>query len=516
MVFEQHPQNGLDVLLEQVLREQDRTLIIEAWRCMRADALRMSFVAAWLAAAESLKVIFREMAVRDSQVGKIANKIKRKEQNHQSIDNYLLKKAAELGIIQPDDKQRLEHVYKMRCVYAHPYGKGPTEAEVLAALNVVVETVLSRPALLRHGYAYNYLDLVFEDKHFLDDTPEKVETAAKQLTERVDPSVHPDVARKALNRFEELLSDTTLIRTMTFKPRVEWFITGFLAHSDTLASLDAVHLLTEFPEAASRVFLDERVWAELPEQAQDNILSRCFFSKNAAPVRRHEALTFFRSLVLSNSLTKRQEQRFLDAARDSKLEDLAKSKVPLKFYIDRVITALQSHNWYSQNPAATAVRREGPESVSKLEVETQEALGRELLQAADGTATRAEILLEGLATETKAWPPAILRGMLLECLVHEAGEIRFKPSHLPDVLKGIGCLAEDEQEELYAKVEAALEDGAADERAVVHKEEYENTLEILSEEADRNSEPSVEKRLNAIKDKVEKAFGAAEYALHSG
>lgn len=60
-----------------------------------------------------------------------------------------------------EQHDRLSHLRMMRNRYAHPTGRGPTEKETLAALEIAVDTVLSQPTLLRHGYADYQLAALF-------------------------------------------------------------------------------------------------------------------------------------------------------------------------------------------------------------------------------------------------------------------------------------------------------------------------------------------------------------------
>ncbi|QLC71462.1 PIN-like domain-containing protein [Xanthomonas campestris] len=96
---------------------------------------------------------------------------------------------------------------------------------------------------------------------------------------------------------------------------------------------------------------------------------------------------------------------------------------------------LYSHNWYVQNPAVITLSNQGlPDDLGSSFV-----LGRAVLQAADGSAWRADRFLrdfDGWSTEPDTRHQAFLAGAAFECCFNRLGEKRdeFKSDYLPVLL----------------------------------------------------------------------------------
>jgi hypothetical protein len=70
----------------------------------------------------------------------------------------------------------------------------------------------------------------------------------------------------------------------------------------------------------------------------------------------------------------------------------------------------------------------------------QEALGRRVLSAADGTAADADALVSHLRRVDGAeWPASFVSGLLLETIVHEEGRVRLKSRLLAEVVETVAA-----------------------------------------------------------------------------
>ncbi len=122
-----------------------------------------------------------------------------------------------------------------------------------------------------------------------------------------------------------------------------------------------------------------------------------------------------------------------------------------------LLQTLKVHNYYVQNPACTSVLLHGPEWMASLHGDLQEALGRNVLQAADGGALEARRLLDGIAKDGISWPVRFVAGIFMECFVNESGFVRYSKSQ--GVQYAIPCLravSDHERRELTQSLESAL------------------------------------------------------------
>jgi hypothetical protein len=128
-----------------ILTEDDRSLFQEAEASGLLGAPRGAYILVWIACAEGLKRKFREAAVRDGEANRIFGQITQAENQQSSADMLILTKAKDYGFIDDVAFQKLEYVYKMRCIYGHPYEAAPDDEELTNAAAVVVNEVLGKP-----------------------------------------------------------------------------------------------------------------------------------------------------------------------------------------------------------------------------------------------------------------------------------------------------------------------------------------------------------------------------------
>lgn len=152
----------------EILTEDDRPLFQEAEASALHGAPRGAYILIWIACAEGLKRKFREAAARDSEANRIVGQITQAESQQRSADMLILTKAKDYGFINDVVFQKLEYVYKMRCVYGHPYEAAPDDEELINAAAVVVREVLGKPTLLRQGFVQSLIDKLFSDINYLE------------------------------------------------------------------------------------------------------------------------------------------------------------------------------------------------------------------------------------------------------------------------------------------------------------------------------------------------------------
>jgi len=431
-------QHRIEDLRNRISERVDFPLFDEAVKCLKGQAYRASYVMTWLCIAESLRNKLVEISHRDSEVGRMVRQIEEAERQRKPTDRLLLAKAAELGLISPDEEEKkLEHMLDMRHIYAHPKGTEPSSEEVLAALVIAVEAVLSKPPLLRHGYVANLLRSLFEERHFLDDVPERIREYATRVAHRVHPDVLPYLLEKLTERLDQTIADPEL---GIFRRRGLEFGTSLLAELRPDLSAEAWNtpsIVQRYPAAASLLLSIPELWTLLPDQVQDMI-----FGHLVEPVKEAEilpptvaGLKRARDLSSAAALSARQQERLSSSVERAPYDVLKEAGVPLREYAQRMIEALISYTWPEQNPAAEALLRAGPDECNEVDQDTQEQLGRNILQAADGHAYGAESLIESVISGEEAWPRGFVEGLILETLVNDDGCFRLKERHFGKALK---------------------------------------------------------------------------------
>ncbi len=420
-------------LRAQVLDEEDLTIFDEVARCLDAKATRAAYVMTWVAIAESIKQKLEAMAVRDSQVGRMLKPIQKAESQDQPIDKPLLDGARTLGFLSGDQHTRLDLIRRMRNLYAHPRYAAPSEEESDAALVTAVDLVLSRPAQWRQGYVTRVLESLFSDRHFLDNVPVTVQDYGASIAERVALDVIPFLVKGLLGRLEEIADEPE--RRIFYDRGLTFGVSVLETARPDLKSeaFDIVGDIQLHPVAGSLLFSTSDVWPSLPQQAQDMIVGHLVEPIRDEKVQAPTGVGLRRSLELQADglLTDRQAARVFEAIATAPYGEiyasLTDARIPLELWVGRAIADLQSHNWYPQNASASALRRLPVSEFEPLDESTQEQLGKNVLQAADGQSNGAISLLDQMGV-APAWPVAVIRGVLLETLVNDNAEFRFKPS----------------------------------------------------------------------------------------
>lgn len=392
----------------------------------------------WIAAAESLKARFSKMGQRDSQIGRVAKTIHDMESARQPTDAFVLKSAKEFDLLSADEYVKLDHILTLRNIYAHPLGVDPQPVEVVAAISLVVETVLSRPLLLRHGYVSEVVRKLLQDRHFLDDVESVAEDHARSVTRRVHPTVLPYLFERLVKDLEPLSGDP---ESALYWRRGLAFGISFLEEASPEFSSpewDLARLIELHPHACSQILSAATVWPKLPTRIQDSVLGHLIEPTAQNQAAEHvQPADIRRALVLraEGQLTERQRSRLLTAIQAVPYDALTTIGAALPDYLDRVIEDLSSHDWYVQNPAAAAVESAGSQGILALGPVDQTRLGRSILQAAEGGAWGAGDVISAAERSIEDFPAAFVLGVALECFTNESLQFRAKTKWLPSALE---------------------------------------------------------------------------------
>ena len=418
----------IERLRKKVAQKEDLILFDEAAQCLANGAYRAAYIVTWITIAESIRGKFKVMALRDDEIQRLIKKIEDMETQEKPTDTVLLNSALKFGLINGDEHLKLSQIRTLRGVYAHPLGSAPKPEEVLAALVIAVDAVLSKPPMLRFGYVDQLTSALFEDRHYLDDIQEKVQAFAGTVLPRIHFEVWPYLLKSIASRLEAIIDDPDLA---LFSRRGLEFAKAFFerAEPDLKAEeWNSLRVIQDYPTAMSLILIHPPLWLRLPDQAQDmvigHLLEPVINGTVCLPTAQH--LICVRILRDKGLLSQRHLSRFSKAIASASYLELIAAEIPLAEYAQRIINDLRSHTWPIQNPAADALALAGPDQCGRLGVQVQETLGRNILQAADGNAYSAGRLLASLGERENEWPESFVKGVLFEALVNEEGELRFK------------------------------------------------------------------------------------------
>ena len=450
----------------------------------------------WLACAESLKRRFREAQVRDSTAGTIVGQVDDLEQRHRAVDKFLLDKSHEYGFLPESALTELTHIYEMRCIYGHPYEEAPSTEKVVDAAASVVELVLSKPVLLRHGFAKQLLESLLQDINFLDDYEPAVAAFAENILPRIDEEVHIWLLDNFWEELENISPDSSMA---FFFRRGKWFCRAMLSEIgvDFLTADEWHSKLVSYPRILIEVCSLPSLFVGIGRRAQDSLVSAILADSET----HSSALTLLEELSYEDALSERQDERFRISVSELETSAVSASGLRTKTCYERLISAMKSYNWYTQNPAISMIWTNGPEQASELSDEHQVILGRNVLQAAEGSSTRALEFLDHLSNTGAQWPIGLLRGIALESFVNDDGETRFKNYSLDSMLYILENLDATMRDTLVSAVVNSIFWGTLDDRDNrASQDKYNEAIELLGQYTWASS------LVDAIEDKFETHF----------
>ena len=438
-----------------ILSVEDLPLFDEAVLAAKVGALRAAYVMTWLSCAESLKRRFREARIRDHAAGKIVSEIDAMEQQHKAIDKPILDKALKYGFLSDSAHSILTQVYEMRCIYGHPYQEAPSREKLVDAAASVVQLVLSKPVKLRHGFGKQLLEGLLTDRNYLDDYEPTVAEFTKNILLRLDESIYVWLLDEYWKELEGILNDSSMD---VFYRRGLWFCRTMLAEIgvSTLTHEEWHNRTVRFPKTMMSLCGTADIFRYVGDHAQDSLVGFILeTSKTRASV-----LPYLERLSDEDALSERQQARFTMRLSEMETRAIIASGLSTKYSYDVLIKALESNDWYTQNPAINLIVANGPDQAARLSVDQQGNLGRNILQSADGAARSALRFLRELSLGHKRWPFGIVLGIALETFTNENNDIRIKVvDYIDFVLSGLDCLSIAERNEIINGIVASVEAG---------------------------------------------------------
>ena len=437
---------------DRILSQEDRPLFDEAVIAARAGGFRSAYIVIWLACAESLKRRFKEASVRDHTAGIIVGEVEKLEKDHRAIDKYLLEQALEYGFITDSAHNALNHIYEMRCLFAHPYEQAPSKEKLVGAASEVVDLVLSKPVKLRQGFGSQLLKDLLETGNYLEDQESTVAAFARTIHPRLDESVHVWLLDRYWTRLEKLSADPSVAQ---FVRRGVWFSRAFLGEIgvSVLDHSQWHNKVIQFPKTTTRVCGTTAVFANIGQLAQDALIGSALDeSETNASV-----LADVEKLLREGALSERQAKRFHEEISEFPLTVIVSSGLSTRTCYERLLKALMSRNFHSQNAAIDMIVSNSPEQATELTEQQQVNLGRNILQAAEANAWHAIGFLRDLSVGEPVWPAGVVSGLAIELFANEDDEFRFKVRHINEVFSAVDQLDDPQRDQVLCEVRASIE-----------------------------------------------------------
>lgn len=485
---------------KRILAKEDKLLFTEVEKCAKAGAYRAAYILTWIACAESFKRRFREAAIRDHNANGIVAEIQNKESQKKAVDYYVLNKAEEYGFINLAVKSKLENILNFRSVYAHPYEDAPSEEELINAISIIINDVLSQPVRLKHGFIASQMKEVFENPQFLDDLKDSVTDYADEILPRISEDLYSYMLEKVFQEVETNIGDPSM---RIFTRRGSWISMSLISKClPTFSTTEWHALVNKYPQIAPYVLSNPDFFSQIGKKAQDSLVSHILSGGKSTP----STLTLLEQLLEGNVLSDRHKERFLEFIDKFELpyhsaasgDKLNASGLKLKTCFSSIIAHLKSHDWYVQNPISIMISNAGPHQINELDDNQQQELGRNILQSSNGGATQASALLDLMSENANAWPYQFIYGVLIECFVNEKNQFRFKIRRLEQVCEIFETLEDEHRAPMLEELLSSIDKSEMKRGDDDDLEECLKTLEGYkwSETFCSKLEPLVKKKIN--------------------
>ena len=307
----------------------------------------------------------------------------------------------------------------------------------------------------------------------MDDQESAVADFARIILPGVDEDIHIWLLDEYCKELESLSDDSSMA---VFVRRGIWFCRTMLAEIGvaTLTNEQWHERASRFPKTLTRVCNVPAIFEGIGELAQNSLVSSVLDESKT----RSSVLTSLERLNEAGALSERQQERFIEHISQMEITDIRASGLSTKACYAMVIEALQSSNWYTQNPAIRLVLSNGPDQAAELTEDQQVNLGRNVLQACEGGARVATGFLESLAQDATSWPLGVVRGIALEAFTNENDDIRPKDRRWGLVLSALAQLDDVQRDGIIAAISASVDAGTP--REWVWRENFGRVFESLN------------------------------------
>lgn len=161
----------LEDLKAKIVDQKDSDNFDDIIKCYQAGLLRAGFLMAWLMLIESLKRKVTELEAKDVKAAKTEmGKIRLVEDAMQSNDEVIRKAALACDLINKEEAQVLELLWKKRCIMSHPYMPEVKECDFRYMVENLVDLSLGRELMWSQTMINEYFDDLKNSTFIIPDT----------------------------------------------------------------------------------------------------------------------------------------------------------------------------------------------------------------------------------------------------------------------------------------------------------------------------------------------------------
>ena len=367
----------------KIEREEDRKLIKEAIELCEAKFFRASYLMAFLAGVEALRRKIKEQAIKIGGIYKEQwSKIERTEKSHNAAEKEIIDGALKCKLIDEKEHSKMDHFYKMRNLYAHPYETAPDCIDCQHIINSIFESVLAKKVYLTNTDIDSYLNKFVNESVLLPNNKEQIESYINAILERSNKDSIPYIFNNLSREYIHLTDSDPLCFINPFFDRLEYAIKFILKRNtidEIFTGIDIEDFIIRNKTIANDFFWESKVFLLFNEHIQDIIFNILTNSKSYYKIGELLYDTIVNEDLINAKLEKRTRTWINNNTTKTELQYF-----PAEYVIDKIIEHLLSTDFDRMNAAIKPYQKENKvfrKTVHRLDNEKQEKFGNAIAEA---------------------------------------------------------------------------------------------------------------------------------------
>lgn len=422
-----------DKYLDKVIDQQDLILFKDAIKSANNNIYRGAFILAWLSGVESLKRRFKECGKQDQKANDIYAQIIQLEKKHKAVDESILERAKNYGFLNELEHAKLEQLYQLRSVFAHPYNAAPSQLELENEISLIVDIILSRPALLSETFIDNLIEKLTNDACYLNDFENTVKEETQKWVTKINPSCYKYFIEKYIEQAEQICKNKNM---QLFINRAKWALEEFikLVGYNIYNANEWHDFIANYPcFSAFLAFRNTDFFLNIGIRGQDYLVNKVLELSVSDPTWLGVVLPF----LDSENILRENKTKILNLINTLPPSSLKFARIPFKYYYGQVIKELETGDFYRQNPVISLLE-ENETSLNELDLNIQRRLGYLVHSAYDNNSWNAKDYISKIINQPQNYPINFLFG-ICDFLVY-SNSVNTYSFIRQDALKVIGTL----------------------------------------------------------------------------
>lgn len=428
----------------------DKTIFEESFNVYELGFYRSAYILFWLCCVESLKRKFREAGKIESKANDIYAQIIQLEKQHKAVDLSIIERAENYGFINDIEKCKLNQIYELRCIYAHPYEKSPSQIDVEKIIQDITEIVLFRPPTLCNNFIEQLVSKLTTDINYLEDYEEKVKEQTKKWLIKINSNCHVYFVECLWQFAEENSLD---ISAIVYFRRAIWIIQTILEkiNFDFWEPDKWLSFVSDFPISSINILVNKDFFYNIDPSVQRYLINKTLELTNTSP----NFISFLIVLLEDKDKLGEQYQKIINYI--DKIEISKTSNLPLKYISNQLIEAFYSGTFTLQKVATLSLMQKIKE-LGYLTKEQQFNIGKSFNYAAHYVEWTAEWHFKDIIKDKNInnYPKNFLIGIFDYLFFDLSDILMFKNNLITDMTIFVDNLNEETKEEFIEIIKNKL------------------------------------------------------------